>query len=707
MTALTSWLLTYLLHSTLLLGGAALLCAALKQRRLGLQEAVLRAALVGGLLTASLQLGLGMQPLGGVFTLPEETAAASSAEPGTDPRKGPAAADVEIVFGSPPSVLDQVHGEDEGNVASVRWRVPPPSLWKPALTSLWAALALLALARMGVAAVRLRHLLRAGLPLRSADLAARASALAGKLGLRRPVPVSTAPDLEVPLATGVRRAEVYLPTRALEELEGEQQVALCAHELAHVARCDPAWILAARLVEALVPIQPLSTWARRRLQDLAECLSDDLAVAACGRPLGLARSLVDVASWTVARPAYLPAAVSGALSTRSRLANRVERLMDPLRSLERPSRLVLPVAAAAVLATALVTPVVSGQPAGEPEAATLATAESRDAPETPIAPAAPEPPAAPAAPSAPAAPEAPEVPEAPATPEAPPTPDAPEAPEAPQAPEAPGAPRSDAAEQLDELTRALGERAEANQAALAEIQEEVEALVQKSLPNQEELDRLGQEVEVAARALAEARRGEHEGAGRDETSHKEIEAARRQLDEARQKMREAAGSVRIPEAEMRRVREKAREIAEAARPTPEEREEIRRLAGEIARESRPDMSELHDEMKRLQRELERESLSQAREATREAHHEIREALREVLFEIREAARAARETALEAARATREAAREAREERRREVEREREASRESESERRRTLEEAEESHLEQTLEEPSKPDAPEH
>ena len=38
MSVLTSWLLTYLLHSSVLLGGAALVCFLLRERRLGLQE---------------------------------------------------------------------------------------------------------------------------------------------------------------------------------------------------------------------------------------------------------------------------------------------------------------------------------------------------------------------------------------------------------------------------------------------------------------------------------------------------------------------------------------------------------------------------------------------------------------------------------------------------------------------------------------------
>jgi beta-lactamase regulating signal transducer with metallopeptidase domain len=520
------------------------------------------------------------------------------------------------------------------------------------LTGVWAAVALLALARLGVAAVRLRRVLRSRHPLANEDLASRATALAAGLGLRRPVPVSTVPRLDVPLATGVLHPEVCLPTRALEQLEGEQQVALCAHELAHVARRDPAWILAARLVEAVAPIQPLNTWARRRLQDLAECLSDDLAVAASGRPLGLARSLVDVASWTVAEPVPLPAAVSGALSTRSRLGHRVERLMDPLRSLERPRRFVLPLAAVAVLATALVTPVVSGHPGGEPSRAP----ESLEATE-------PTP--------APTAPEAPEAPPAPPAPEAPPAPDAPEAPEAP---EAPAAPDSDAERRLQELTQRISERVEGQQAALAEVEDEIDALVEASLPDHEALERLGRDVEVAARALTEARLAQHEGTAQDDASRKDVEEARRQMRAAQRELREAVRAAHIPEEQMRQIREKARTIARAARPTAEERAEIRRLAREVAREAHPDMSELH------------EALAHAREAMRESHLHMRDALHDSLPEIHEAMRAASEAAREAMQAAREAAHDAKRE-----------GHEAEHEKTHRLEEAEESHLEHTLE----------
>ena len=62
---LASWLLTYLVHSTVLLGAAWLISRALGDRHLALQEILLRIALVGGVVTATVQVGLGVEPVGG------------------------------------------------------------------------------------------------------------------------------------------------------------------------------------------------------------------------------------------------------------------------------------------------------------------------------------------------------------------------------------------------------------------------------------------------------------------------------------------------------------------------------------------------------------------------------------------------------------------------------------------------------------------
>ncbi len=68
-TLIATWLLTYLLHSTILLCSALVVSRSMAGRNLAVQEMLLRAALIGGVLTATLQVGLGIAPLAGVFAL--------------------------------------------------------------------------------------------------------------------------------------------------------------------------------------------------------------------------------------------------------------------------------------------------------------------------------------------------------------------------------------------------------------------------------------------------------------------------------------------------------------------------------------------------------------------------------------------------------------------------------------------------------------
>ena len=75
----TAWMLTYAVHSTLLLAAAWGLGRLLGDRRLALQETVWKLALVGGIATATLQLGLGIEPLAGSWSLPGPAAAAARA----------------------------------------------------------------------------------------------------------------------------------------------------------------------------------------------------------------------------------------------------------------------------------------------------------------------------------------------------------------------------------------------------------------------------------------------------------------------------------------------------------------------------------------------------------------------------------------------------------------------------------------------------
>lgn len=81
-----AFLLTYTLHSTLLLGGAWLVSRRLAGRHAALEEWIWRGALVGGMLTAALQLSLPERPWINTAVTVSRPAADSRIETSAAPR---------------------------------------------------------------------------------------------------------------------------------------------------------------------------------------------------------------------------------------------------------------------------------------------------------------------------------------------------------------------------------------------------------------------------------------------------------------------------------------------------------------------------------------------------------------------------------------------------------------------------------------------
>jgi len=100
-----------------------------------------------------------------------------------------------------------------------------------------------------------------------------------------------------------------------------------AHELAHIARRDPSWILGARALECVFFFQPLLGAARRRLEDLSELLCDARAGRWTGRPEELAGALAVIAGWLTLNPRRLPAPAMA--RSASLLSARIRRLLQP------------------------------------------------------------------------------------------------------------------------------------------------------------------------------------------------------------------------------------------------------------------------------------------------------------------------------------------------------------------------------------------
>jgi beta-lactamase regulating signal transducer with metallopeptidase domain len=328
--AALAWLLTYLLHSTLLLSLAWLASKPLARWSVAAEETMWKLALVGALLTASLQLAAGWEPAAGRWRLAEVSPAASVMADRTDRTDRTARTDrkstVELLWVARTGLP----------VAAAPGPERASSPWLPgAFLGLWALGATLLVGAYARSHSRIRQRLRSRPRVVGGSLLTQLRELAAGAGLGRSVRLSCSSRVPVPLALGIRRPEICLPPRALAGLTEEQQQGLLAHELAHLVRRDPLWLVVSHLLTAALFFQPLNWVARRRLREISEMLSDEWAVTFTGRPLSLAGCLAEVAGWSAGlRPLPLP----GMADRPSNLARRIRRLLDDTRTPEHPAR---------------------------------------------------------------------------------------------------------------------------------------------------------------------------------------------------------------------------------------------------------------------------------------------------------------------------------------------------------------------------------
>ncbi len=329
-----SWLLTYTLHSTLLLGLAWVLTR-WRPETAPRREWLWKAALVGGLITASAQAVLDLEPMGGVVSLARSTPASDAAVtapdggaeswrglvPALEASRRLAAVAAEPARSVPPSAP----------VSGLEATTPePPAPARAPLSGM--ALALIGWGVIGGAlllayAGQRFHTFRGmgpRVPVTDPALLAMLDGLRADAGVRRPIRLTRAPGLASPVALGWR--EIALPDAALTELDPAQQRGLLAHELAHLVRLDPLWLALGCVMERAFFFQPLNRLARIRLQEAAEYLCDDWAVHRTGSGMSLATCLLKVAEWVTAAPQPLP--LAGMAERRSQLVTRIHRLLE-------------------------------------------------------------------------------------------------------------------------------------------------------------------------------------------------------------------------------------------------------------------------------------------------------------------------------------------------------------------------------------------
>jgi TonB family protein len=156
---------------------------------------------------------------------------------------------------------------------------------------LWIAGSVLLCMTLARHALHVRRLTTSGI-----EPAARHQAIANRVAesLSLPSPHLTCSDrLRIPLAWGIRRAHILLPTHS-REWPDERVWAVCAHEIAHISRGD--WIahLAAECACRIFWFNPLFWMARTCMSRDSERAADDIVIGLGARGADYASHLIEI-----------------------------------------------------------------------------------------------------------------------------------------------------------------------------------------------------------------------------------------------------------------------------------------------------------------------------------------------------------------------------------------------------------------------------
>jgi beta-lactamase regulating signal transducer with metallopeptidase domain len=206
-----------------------------------------------------------------------------------------------------------------------------PGSWAMGALAVWAVIAGIGLAKIGVSFWQLHRLRQSCAPVDSSSLHPLLRGTLNEFGLARAVTLGTSACVRVPTAIGFLKPAVVIPAWALEELTPIELNAILLHELAHLRRWDDWTNLAQRILSALLFFHPAIWWIGDRLAREREMACDDFVLAATSNPRGYAQCLVTVAEKSFLRRSLTLA--QAAVGRMQHTALRIARILDA----ERPT----------------------------------------------------------------------------------------------------------------------------------------------------------------------------------------------------------------------------------------------------------------------------------------------------------------------------------------------------------------------------------
>ena len=304
------WLGTFALHSTVALGLTFALVRLRGQRSLGLQDMLLRQAMLLPLFSATLQ----YLCFGSMW---------------------------QSLLAEPPVTVDELVplasmlSEEPAHAFSASAAAGAPLPWASIVVLAAAACALLGLFWLTRTWRRLTRILATRRPETDPRILSAAATMATYLGLRQSPHISQAQGLSTPIAFGFVRPEICLPARATS-LDDASLRAMLGHELAHLRRADQAWMWLGAWLQALFPWQLLLAASRRQWSRVVE-LRCDAEAAQHTSATAVARCLIEVAEWLRPQPEQ-PMVALGMAARPSALRERVEAALGAGAKTSEPVR---------------------------------------------------------------------------------------------------------------------------------------------------------------------------------------------------------------------------------------------------------------------------------------------------------------------------------------------------------------------------------